>query len=73
MRRSERTFLEGLCACGIEPRVLHTTPEDGGEGIAKRAAYDGAELAFWTLAQHPPAGKTPEVMKPLQQPGDKDE
>lgn len=43
---TERTFLEGLRMCGIEPQVLHTTPEDSGEGMAKRAAHDGAELVI---------------------------
>ncbi len=43
---TEHTLLEGLRACGIEPLVLHTTPEDGGEGMAKRAAQDGAELVI---------------------------
>ncbi len=43
---TEHTMLEGLRACGIEPHVLHTTPEDGGEGMAKQAAQDGAELVI---------------------------
>lgn len=43
---TERTILEGLRVSGIEPQVLHTTPEDGGEGMAKRAAHDGAELVI---------------------------
>jgi diacylglycerol kinase (ATP) len=43
---TERAILEGLRACGIEPQVLHTTPEDGGQDMAKRAALDGAELVI---------------------------
>jgi diacylglycerol kinase (ATP) len=46
LEETEHTLLEGLRACGIEPHVLHTTPEDGGEGIAKRAALDGAKLVI---------------------------
>src|SRR5579859_6375075 len=43
---TERTFLEGLRECGIEPQVLHTTPEDGGQEMAKQAALDGAEMVI---------------------------
>ena len=43
---TERTILEGLRESGIEPQVLHTTLEDGGEGMARRAAADGAELVM---------------------------
>ena len=43
---TERAILEGLRACGIEPQLLHTTPDDGGQGMAKRAALEGAELVI---------------------------
>lgn len=43
---TERAILEGLREGGIEPRVLHTTLEDGGQGMARRAAEDGAELVI---------------------------
>src|SRR5579859_7258352 len=43
---TERTILEGLRESGLEPQVLHTTPADGGEGMARRAAADGAELVI---------------------------
>jgi len=43
---TEQTILEGLRACGIEPQVLHTNPEDSGAGMAKRAALEGAELVI---------------------------
>jgi diacylglycerol kinase (ATP) len=43
---TERTILQGLRDSGLEPQVLHTTPEDSGEGIARRAAADGAELVI---------------------------
>jgi diacylglycerol kinase (ATP) len=41
---TERAILEGLRACGIEPELLYTTPEDEGYGLAKRAAAAGIEL-----------------------------
>jgi len=41
---TERTILEGLRACGIEPELLYTTLEDAGYGLAKRAAAAGTEL-----------------------------
>ncbi|HLX40710.1 MAG TPA: diacylglycerol kinase family protein [Ktedonobacteraceae bacterium] len=43
---TERTIIEGLHACGIEPTVYHTTPEDTGRGLAKRAAAEQAELVI---------------------------
>ncbi len=43
---TERTILEGLRDNGLEPQVLYTTPEDSGEGMARRAAEDGAELVI---------------------------
>ncbi len=43
---TESAILEGLRAYGIEPQLLHTTPEDGGWGMAKRAADEGAELVI---------------------------
>jgi diacylglycerol kinase (ATP) len=43
---TERTILDGLRMGGIEPQVLHTTPEDGGEVMARQAALDGAELVI---------------------------
>lgn len=41
---TERTIVEGLRAYGIEPELMYTTPEDGGEGMAKRAAASGEKL-----------------------------
>ncbi len=41
---TERTVLEGFRAYGIEPEIYHTTPEDTGQGLAKRAAENHAEL-----------------------------
>ncbi len=43
---TERTILEGLRTYGIEPDLLYTTPEDAGQGLAKRAADDGIELVI---------------------------
>ncbi len=43
---TELTILKGLRDNGLEPQVLYTTPEDGGEGMARRAAADGAELVI---------------------------
>ena len=43
---TERAILEGLRECGIEPQVLHTTLEDGGRDMAKRAAEDGVEMVI---------------------------
>ena len=43
---TESAILEGLRTYGIEPQLLHTTPEDGGWGMAKRAADEGAELVI---------------------------
>lgn len=43
---TESAILAGLRAFGIEPQVLHTTLEDGGQEMAKRAAQDGAELVI---------------------------
>src|SRR5690348_6163961 len=43
---TERAILDGLRDHGLEPQVLHTTPEDGGEGMARRAAAEGAELVI---------------------------
>ncbi len=43
---TERAILEGLRASGIEPQVYHTTPEETGRGLARRAAEDGAELVI---------------------------
>lgn len=43
---TESTIVEGLRAAGIEPHVYHTTPEDTGQGLAKRAAESGIELVI---------------------------
>lgn len=43
---TERTILQALRDNGLEPQVLYTTPEDGGEGMARQAAADGAELVI---------------------------
>jgi diacylglycerol kinase (ATP) len=43
---TEQALLEGLRAYGIEPQLLHTTREDSGWGMAKRAAHEGAELVI---------------------------
>ena len=43
---TEQALLDGLRACGIEPQLLHTTLEDGGWGMAKRAAQEGADLVI---------------------------
>lgn len=43
---TEYTILQALRDNGLEPQVLYTTPEDGGEGIARQAAADGAELVI---------------------------
>lgn len=39
---TERTILEGLRACNIEPRIYHTTPEDTGGDEAFAAAWGRA-------------------------------
>src|SRR5579859_1781070 len=43
---TERTILEALLDNGLEPQVLYTTPEDGGEGMARQAAEEGVELVI---------------------------
>ncbi len=43
---TERTILEGLRACNIEPHVYHTTPEDTGSGLARRLAEERVELVI---------------------------
>ena len=43
---TERAILEGLREGGIEPQILHTTLEDGGKDMARRAADEGAELVI---------------------------
>ena len=43
---TEQALLESLRACSIEPHLLHTTLEDSGWGMAKRAAHEGAELVI---------------------------
>ncbi len=43
---TERAILEGLREGGLEPQVLHTTLEDGGGDMARRAADEGAELVI---------------------------
>ena len=43
---TELTILEGLRAYGIEPKIYYTTPQDTGQGLAKRAAEEGAELVI---------------------------
>lgn len=43
---TERTILDALRDNGLEPQVLHTTPGDGGEDMARQAAADGAELVI---------------------------
>lgn len=43
---TEQALLGGLRAYGIEPQLLHTTREDSGWGMAKRAAHEGAELVI---------------------------
>src|SRR5436189_5060310 len=43
---NEESILRGLRAYGIEPDVWYTTLEDTGEGLAKKAADEGAELVI---------------------------
>src|SRR5881275_1090561 len=43
---NEEAILRGLRAYGIEPDVWYTTLEDAGEGLAKKAADEGAELVI---------------------------
>lgn len=43
---TERSIIEGLRVYGIEPKVYHTTSEDTGRGLAKRAAEEQAELVI---------------------------
>lgn len=43
---TERTILEGLRACNIEPIVYHTTPEDTGSGLARRMVAEHVELVI---------------------------
>lgn len=43
---TERTILDALRDNGLEPQVLHTTPEDGGADMARQAAAEGAELVI---------------------------
>src|SRR5579872_5622872 len=43
---TERTILEGLRAIDIEPELFHTTPEETGRGLARRAVEGGAELVI---------------------------
>ena len=43
---NEEAILRGLRAYGIEPDVWYTTLEDTGEGLAKKAADEGAELVI---------------------------
>lgn len=43
---TERAILEGLRAIDIEPELFHTTPEETGRGLARRAAEDGAEMVI---------------------------
>src|SRR5947209_11587559 len=43
---TERTVVEALRAYGIEPKIYHTTPEDTGQGLARRAAEEHAELVI---------------------------
>jgi len=42
----ETMILDGLRAHGIEPEVWYTTPEDAGEGLARKAADEHAELVI---------------------------
>lgn len=42
----EEAILAGLRAYGIEPEVWYTTPEDGGEGLATKAADEHVELVI---------------------------
>jgi len=43
---NEETILAGLRTYGIEPEVWHTTLEDPGKGMAKKAADEGADLVI---------------------------
>lgn len=45
-QETERTILEGLRACNIEPQVYRTTPEDTGTGLARRMAEEQVELVI---------------------------
>src|SRR5947209_5644875 len=45
-QETERTIVEGLRAYGIEPKIYYTTLEDTGQGLAKRAAEEHAELVI---------------------------
>ena len=43
---TERTILEGLRACNIEPDIYHTTPEETGSGLARHLAEEHVELVI---------------------------
>ena len=43
---TERIVVEALRAYGIEPKIYYTSPEDTGQGLAKRAAEEHAELVI---------------------------
>ena len=43
---NEESILAALRACGIEPEVQYTTPEDTGQGLAAQAALNHAELVI---------------------------
>lgn len=43
---NEAAILAALRACGIEPEVQYTTPEDTGQGLAAQAALNHAEMVI---------------------------
>ena len=43
---TEEAILAELRVLGIEPELYHTTPEDTGQGLAARAASEGADIVI---------------------------